>query len=1062
MPGPTKTRAQGVLTDFDARLAADPHAPAVADDRSSRTYAQLDAESTGYANALRERGADREVVVAIVAERGPQYVAMVLGVLRAGAAFVPIEPSTPPHRARQMCATASARVLLVQPGHEAYAAELVEGAEPARALVAASPAAVRTDAVAGFPAREPDGLAYVIFTSGSTGTPKGAMVTDGGMANHIAAKTLDLALGPADVIGFTAPLSFDISVWQALTALTTGGAVAVASPVNLAEPAALVDWVRRHGVTVLEIVPSFLAVVLDQLADDERLRAGLGTLRFLIATGEALPARLAQRWYECCPDIALLNAYGPTECSDDVTHHVVTAAECATRAWPPIGREIINTTVHVVDPQGHETPPGVEGELLVGGLGVGRGYIGDPVRTALAFVPDHLSAAPGARLYRTGDRGSRASDGTIDYHGRRDRQVKVRGHRVELGDVEAELLRVPEVASAACVFSTGRLRAFVTLRTGSAEPDPADRILELVRASAPSYLVPHELTVLDRMPTGTSGKVDHQALDGHREARAAEAEASDEDTSLAAVRALIAEVLGVPAVGADEDFFAAGGDSLSAMNAISLARKRFHADDASLREFLADPTPRRMLSVLKDARAASRPEHTELEPGALSSGQERLWFLEQLHPRKGAQLIRLGLTLRGDLDLDALQHALNAIVSRHEPLRTVFSQERGIPVGTVWPKAEVTLERVAGDVDLVSDLVDGSELSVRTEQPPLMRARLARIAPDHHLLTLLIHHLVADGWSLAVLRREIATYYQRWVDGEPDVPMPDSTFARYVGEERRWLGSSEAEECERYWTDQLDGAPPAIDLPLDRPRPARPDFTADHVVTELTAEETSALLRTARAMRATPFMAVMAALHAVLRDVTGTDDLVVGIDSINRSWPGSEDLIGTFVNQLPVRLAAPEAAPTFGALLEQARRQCVGAYENDRLPFHKIVAAVNPPRQAGRFPLFQVKVTHQSAWRTGVALPAIEVVPSEISEPVTDLDLMLDVSGESDRLRLELVYRPEVLDRETAAAWLEAIGEVLRAGAADPDVAVPTGITRGPDRSMTGGDGDGRPEHPDA
>ncbi|CRK56743.1 Pyoverdine chromophore precursor synthetase PvdL @ Siderophore biosynthesis non-ribosomal peptide synthetase modules [Alloactinosynnema sp. L-07] len=1016
---------------FAARLAANPDALAVVDDKSSRSYAEIDAESAGYAAALARHGVGRETVVAIVADRGPQYVAMVLGVLRAGAAFMPVEPSTPPRRALGMCAAARARVLMVQPGHEAYAADLVDGTD--RVVLTAD---AHLDGPAGEPvARDPEGLAYVIFTSGSTGTPKGAMVVDGGMDNHIAAKVLDLGLGGGDVVGLTAPLSFDISVWQSLTSLTVGGSVAVASPVNLSEPVELVGWVQRHGVTVLEIVPSFLAVLVDELGRDAALRSALGSLRFLVATGEALPAELARRWYEHCPDIVVVNAYGPTECSDDVTHHVVTAAECGSRAWPPIGREIINTRVYVVDSEGREIDG--DGELLVGGRGVGRGYIGDPVRTALAFVPDHLSGAAGERLYRTGDRGSRAADGTIDFHGRRDRQVKVRGHRVELGDVESELLRVPGVLAAACVFSLGKLHAFVTIAAGSA----ADHILDAVRASAPKYLVPHEVTVLDRMPTNTAGKVDHRAL-RDRVVGPVTTRAPADDTDPAAVRALVADVLDVAEIGADDDFFAAGGDSLRAMTLVSLARERFAADGAQLRGFLADPTPRGLLAVLRAARAAPPPVHTEPATGALSSGQERLWFLEQLNPRKKPLLIRLELTLRGALDPRALQHAVDAVVARHEPLRTVFTQERGVPRATVWPEAKVTVNLAEPGADLVSDVVDSAGLSARTGQPPLMAVGLARVAADHHVLVIVLHHLVADGWTLAVLRSEIARYYQRWVDGQPEVPMPRTTFTRYVGEERRWLAGPDAEQAQRYWTEQLAGAAPTIDLPLDRPRPAKPDYATNCVVVELTEAETSALVATARAMKATPFMAAMAAFYAVLRELTATADLVIGIDSVNRSWPDSEELIGTFVNQLPVRLTAQEDTPTFGDLLKLARRQLLGAYEHDRLPFHKIVAAVNPPRRAGRFPLFQVKLTHQSAWQGAIQLPNIEVMPSEISDPVMDADLMLDITGESDRLRLELLYLPELLDEDTAAAWVEAIAGVLRAGAGDPDTVVAPVVAR--------------------
>lgn len=1023
----TEPVVRPLLSRFAASLARDPGAPAVVADGVATSYAALDATARGHAAALRAAGAGPETVVALVADRGPGYVAMMLGTLMAGAAFVPVEPSVPVARAHQMCAGAGVRILFAAPGHEEFAAAIAGGLDPAPAVLVAE------DRPAGEPAAGPgavaerprDGLAYVIFTSGSTGTPKGAMVQDGGMDNHIAAKIVDLDLGPADSIGLTAPLSFDISVWQTLTSLTVGARVAVAAPRNIAEPAELVAWVRRHGVTVLEIVPSFLAVLTAQL--DDEMRAGLSSLRYLVATGEALPGAVATRWYEHCPDIPIVNAYGPTECSDDVTHHRVTAEESATRAWPSIGREVLNTRLYVVDAAGHELPAGTEGELLVGGDGVGRGYIGDPVRTALTFVPDHLSGTPGARLYRTADRASRAADGTIDFHGRRDRQVKIRGHRVELGDVEAQLLRVPEVQSAACVYTGGRLRAFVTL---NAEAD----VLAAVRAAAPGYLVPHEVTVLDRLPVNTSGKIAYRALedlpsaDTGADRDPATAPVPATAATLDTVGALIAETLGVAAVGPDDDFFISGGDSLTAMTLVSTARARFDAEGTSLRAFLSRPTARGLLAAVEAAEPVA-PQDATGPAGTLSSGQERLWFFEQLHRKKAPNLLILALDLSGRLDRDALRHALAAIVARHEPLRTVFTQERGVPKAVVRPHAEIVLEE-GGSGDFA--------ISARTPEPPLATARLERVADDHHVLTFAMHHLVADGWALEVLKRDIAEYYERYLAGDLDVPLPRASFSRYVEAERSWLAGPDAEECTRYWTGQLAGAPPAIDLPLDRPRPAKPAFVTDHVVTRLTAEETAAVAATARAHGATPFMAVLAASYVVLRDATAATDLVLGIDAVNRSWPGSEELIGTFVNQLPVRFS-PGTAPTFGDLLDLARVRVLGAQENDRLPFHKLVAAVNPPRQAGRFPLFQVKVTHQGAWRTGMSLKDLEVVPRELADPVMDLDLMIDVSGENDRLRLEVLFWPEVLDASTVTGWTTALAEVLRAGAANPHAVLALG-----------------------
>ncbi|WP_027341359.1 non-ribosomal peptide synthetase [Hamadaea tsunoensis] len=1022
------TAARNVLVCFDEQCARRPDAIAVVDADASRTYAQLDAESAAYAAALRTAGARPETVVPVVAARSGRYVAMVLGVLRAGAAFLPVDPETPARRAREMSTAVGASVVFAEPGRETYAAQLHPN------VVTTVPE--HGGAGQGSVHREDAGLAYVIFTSGSTGTPKGAMVTDGGLANHTAAKVIDLDLGPDDAVAFTAALSFDISVWQVLTALSVGARVVVASPVDVSEPFELLGWVRRHGVTVLELVPSYMAVLLDEVELDGGLVRSLATLRFLIATGEALPLALARRWQAHLPQIALVNAYGPTECSDDVTHHIVTRAECDAGRPPSIGREIVHTRIYLVDTEadgpasGAALPPGMDGEMLVGGDGVGRGYIGDPVRTALAFVPDHLSGVPGARLYRTGDRARRAADGTIDFLGRRDRQIKLRGQRVELGEVEAELARVPAVTAAAAVFVRQRLHAFVT---GAVD---ADAVLRAMRASAPGFLIPHDVTVLDRLPTNANGKVDHGALErtlAPPESAQDSAPAGPAEVSLDGVRAAVAEVLDAPQVGPDDDFFAAGGDSLLAMRLLSLARERFDAQDVPLRGFLAEPTPRRLLGLLSEARAdAHAPDLAgEATSSALSSGQERLWFLEQLHPSRYVQLIRLRLDLRGDLDQGALEHALGAVVERHEPLRTTIANDRGKPSAVIAPHAKVHIEVVDGSDRDLSGPVDAQGLSSRTQTPPLMRVELVRLAPDHHVLSLVMHHLVADGFSIGVLAAEIGAFYRAYREGGPDLPAPASTYSRYVAAERRWLDGPEAAATEQFWRDTLAGAP-ELALPFTHPHPASPTFQADHVVRVLTPTETANVREAARAGRATPIMAVTAALAAVLRQLSGRDDLVLGLDSANRSWPGTEDLIGTFVNQLPLRLRCEPGEQSFAGLLDLVRRQSFAAYAQDRLPFHKIVAAVNPQRRAGRFPLFQVKITHQGGWRDTLTLPGLTVTADMHSEPVTDLDLMLDVSGEADRLRLELVYRPEVLDRAVADTWLDAVVDVLRTGCADP------------------------------
>jgi len=1031
--------APPVLARFLGHLAADPSAPAIRSDAGDLSYGDLNAAILALYAQLRAQGVGQETVVALVAERSTTYVAMMLAVLRAGGAFLPVEPSTPLDRAQRMCRTARTGLVLAEPGQRDYATRLSRSLDPAPPLVLAEPQAPpRT--MAAPPARRPDpGLAYVIFTSGSTGAPKGAMVADLGMNNHLLAKERDLRLTATDVVGFTAPLSFDISVWQALNGLYAGGSVAIASAETLAEPVELVDWVARHRVSILEIVPSHLAVVLD-LVPAAELRRRLGTLRHLVATGEALPMPLVERWAAICPDIPLVNAYGPTECSDDVTHHVLATDEHRLRQRPPIGREIVNTEIHILDPDGRPLPDGAEGELFVGGLCVGRGYFADPRRTALAFPPDALSGRTGARLYRTGDRGVRLADGAIDYLGRRDRQVKIRGHRIELGDVEAQLLRVPGVAAAACLAQDDRLRGFVTRaadRDKDAPEPPA--ILAEMRRICPPFLVPQELTILPELPTGVTGKVDYRALAALPGPAAEPVRTAAPDPTDAA-RALIAETLGRDAIAPETDFFAAGGDSLAAMRLMALARARFDSPSLALAGFLADPTPRGLAGLVRQAQdAADLPAPIPATPGALSAGQERLWFLERLHDDAGAQLIRLELALTGPLDLDALRHAIAALVARHDPLRTVFTQKLGVPQATVWTEAELPL-RIDVDPDDRVWQTRLAEASLRADakRPPLAFAHLTQRAPERHVLRLILNHLIADGWSLQVIGEEISDHYARWRAGDTAISRPEIGYRDYVAAERQWLASDEARAHERFWRDTLADLNATDALPLDRARGARIDVKTAYVRADMTPRETAELRAMAQSAGATPFMAVLAAFYATLRAASTNDagDLVIGIDAANRAWPGGDALVGTFVNQLPVRLRADAPAPSFRDLLALTRRACLGAYAHERLPFHKIVAAANPPRQANRFPLFQVKLTQQGGWRSSLDLPGIEAMPADLPEPAMPLDLMLDISGEDAALRLELLYRPEVLDRDRAAAWLARLTAILRRALSDPAAPV--------------------------
>jgi amino acid adenylation domain-containing protein len=555
-----------VLERLAVHVAETPDRVAVACDGRLKTYGQLDARASALAARLGAAG-----IVALLAERSPEFLAAVLGVFRAGGAYLPLDPQHPAGRIARVLGESRPQVVLcgaplVALGREAVAGLTGEAPEllALESLLAPAPAAPPG------PRLDPESLAYVLFTSGSTGVPKGAMVVHRGMVNHLAAKVVELALEDQDIVAQTASQCFDISVWQFLAPLMVGGRVEIYGDAITRDPALLLDRVDRDGVTILETVPSLLRIMLASLSLRGEARPGFARLRWLIPTGEALPPDLAAEWYRGFPRVELLNAYGPTECSDDVSHYRVPAEGAAEAATVPIGRPVINTGLYVLDRRLRLLPRGVPGELAVGGLGVGRGYLGKPGRTAEVFVPDPSPGAEGARLYRTGDLARLANDGNLEFLGRIDHQVKIRGFRIELGEIEAALLAHPAVREAVVVKlaaegagrgGEARLAAYVVAQGGV---EPAT-LKEHLGRELPDYMVPTWIVFLEAMPLSANGKVDRRALPAPEAVETAPKERFQPPRTPAEVwlAELWAKVLPSGPIAADTHFFEAGGSSLA-------------------------------------------------------------------------------------------------------------------------------------------------------------------------------------------------------------------------------------------------------------------------------------------------------------------------------------------------------------------------------------------------------------------------------------------------------------------------------------------------------------------
>ncbi|MGW0673586.1 amino acid adenylation domain-containing protein, partial [Streptomyces sp. NPDC002746] len=827
---------------FADRAAQNPDAVALVCGGEELTYRQLDARANRFAHALIARGVGPEQIVAVALPRSVESVVAVLGVLKAGAAYLPVDPAYPAARIAYMLDDARPALVVDDP------AQVTE--------VSAWP---ETDPSVALDARHP---AYVIYTSGSTGRPKGVVVSHSGVSGLVTAQADRLGVAPGSrVLQFASP-SFDASFWDLCAAVLTGATLVLAPSDSPLE--ALTD--RRLGVTHVTLPPSALAAV-----DGADLTAAT-----LVVAGEACAPELVARW---APGRLMINAYGPTETTVCAT---MSAPLSPGSGVPPIGRPVAGFRVYVLDERLRVVPPGVAGELYVAGPGLARGYLNRPDLTAGRFVACPFGPA-GARMYRTGDVVRRRTDGELEYVGRADDQVKVRGFRIELGEVEAALAEHPDVAQAAVIARDDRLVGYAAARPGTTLR-PAG-LAACLRERLPDYLVPSAFVVLDVLPLTPNGKLDRAALPapapdtavGDRAPRTPQEQILCE---------LFAEVLGVPRVGVDDDFFELGGHSLLATRLAARVRSVLGVE-VGLRALFQAPTAAGLAEVLTEA-GRTRPALTRRErPAAvpLSFAQRRLWFLHRMDGAAATYHIPLALRLTGTLDHAALDAALADVVDRHESLRTVFPEVDGVPRQLVLDPAAVrprTRLIQISEEDLPERLAEFARLPFDLENEAPLRAELFALAPDTHVLLLVMHHIAGDGWSTGPLARDLAEAYTARCEGRvPHRRALPVQYADYTLWQRDLLGDAAdrhsrfAEQLD-HWKRQLADLPELLPLPTDRPRPAVAGGDGDHVALELSPELHASLLELARRSGASLFMVLQAALAALYTRLGAGTDIPIG------------------------------------------------------------------------------------------------------------------------------------------------------------------------------------------
>ncbi len=1028
-------RGRTVVSLFDEAASAAPDALAAAFGGSRLTYAELRAGANRLARRLRALGVGPESRVGVSMERSADLVVTLLAVLKAGGAYVPLDPSYPAERRAFMLADAGVSVLVVAgevpEAAAGFAGTVVSLAGDAQAI-AAEPGEDPEDA-----GLDPDSAAYVVYTSGSTGRPKGIAVPHRGVVRLVRG-TDYVRLAAEDRVAQLSNASFDAATFEVWGALLNGAALIGVSRDETLSPASLAEAFRREGITAAFLTTALFHGVAREAPDAFR------TLTHLLFGGEACDPAAVRRVLRAGGPRRLLHVYGPTESTTFATWHLVDAvAEEA--ATVPIGRPVANTTAWVLDGGMRPVPIGVAGELYLGGDGLARGYPGRAGLTAERFVPDPLSAEAGARLYRTGDRVRWNAAGGIEFAGRLDDQVKIRGFRIEPGEVEALLASHPAVRDAAvAVREDGgerRLVGYVVAAEGEDVTGPAVRAW--LQRTLPEYMVPSAVVVLDAIPLTPNGKVDRRALPAPERGGAGEegwvAPRAGTEEVLAGIWS---EVLGVPRVGARDDFFALGGHSLLATRVVSRVRQLL-GTELPLRALFEAPTVRG-LAARVDASASEGGEPLPpVEPVGrdgglpLSFAQERMWFLHRMEPGSSTYNVPLAVELRGPLDAAALARALTEVARRHEALRAVFVDDGAGPVQRFLPALDVPLP-VADLSGRGEEAVDAAvaEAALRPfdlATGPLFRAALVRAEAERHVLVLSTHHAVSDGWSTGVLLREVSALYAAAVGGgEAELPPLPVQYADFAAWQRRHLSGERLERQLRWWRERLDGAPATLELPTDRPRPPVQTFRGDVRGFALPAELSARVRELTRAEGATLFMTVLAAFQVLLSRWARQADVVVGTPIAGRNREETEGLIGMFVNTLVLRSDLSDD-PTFRELLARVRETTLGAYAHQDLPFERLVEELNVERSQSHAPLFQVMLALQNAPAGGLEMPGLQVSQRGFGWRTAKFDLTLNVEEAGDVLAGAIEFATDLFDGATIERMAAHLATLLEGIVADPD-----------------------------
>lgn len=1027
---------------FEAQVARTPDAMAVVFEEQTLTYRELNVQANKLAHHLQVLGVGPEVRVGIYIERSCEMVVGLLGILKAGGAYVPLDPTYPKARLAFMLLDAQVPVLLTQhrlvtslPPHVVHLVCLDTDWERITQQRQDNPVSGVT----------PENLAYVMYTSGSTGHPKGVMIPHRALSNHMHWMQATFPLTETDRVLQKTSISFDASVWELFAPLLAGARLIIARPGGHRDSAYLVGLIAEHQITALKLVPSLFQVLIDEEAFD-----ACQSLQHVFSGGEVLSPALQEQFFSRL-DASLHNLYGPTEATIDVTFFKCERGSNGNIV--PVGRPIANTQIYLLDARLKPVPIGIPGELYVGGDSLTRGYLNRPELTAQYFIDNPFSEEPGARLYKTGDLARYLPDGNIEFLGRLDYQIKIRGHRIELGEIESTLVQHPSIRQAVVQNRKdapgGRyLVAYIVPNQNHAPTRQALQVF--LQTKLPEYMIPSAFVMLHTLPLTTNGKVDRQALPEP------EWERLRLDKSCVVPRTPLEEllvtlwehVLEIDTIGIHDNFFALGGHSLLAMQMVSRLRRRLEID-VSIRALFEAPTIASLASHIEAVRrsAQSVPAHpirpvsrTKTTPLAMS--QEHFWELDRLLPGAPFSNMPYAVRLIGDVDAAILERSFSEIIKRHEILRTTFTIADGRPAQVIAPAIELSLTVTDLQALPRADREAEAERLIRhamlfpfdLTQGPLMHVELLRIDKREYVLLLIMHHIISDGWSMGVLTRELSTLYMAFSCGKPSL-LPGLTlqYADFSHWQHSWLHSEARDSQLAYWKQQLNGPLPALEIPTDRPRTGELNLHTERQAFQLPQSLLTDVKSFSQQEGTTLFMTLASALNMLLYSYTRQPDIRIGTLVANRQQPGTEGLIGLFVNLVVLRTNLGGNA-TLRETWKQIRTTTLDAFAHQELPFEYLVRTLERENGLDRLSLFQVMFGLQTDRQRHLQLPDIKVEELR-TYPFAASTCEIAIAARESHYGLELLcsYKPTLFNAATINHLLEHFQSVLECLISHPE-----------------------------